>query len=107
MTTRSIYDLLEKFAGAVDVPASDISSGVAVAYPPPGLIGSRLRVHFSESRPDSASVAVAYREGWFYIDDTDQKTKMYFTLLTSLISITMADTTDHKASPVLTVPVSR
>ena len=107
LTTRSTYDLLEIFAAAVDVPAADLSSGIAATYPPPGLIGSKLRVHFSESRPETASVAVAYRDGWFYIDDTDQGTKLYFTLLASLLSNTIADTISHDAAPVLTVPVSR
>jgi hypothetical protein len=108
ITTRSVYQLLEILSGAVEVPEQDRASGVAVEYPPPGLVGARLKVHYAHGRPNRASVAVKYRDGWFYIDGDDQSTKLFFRFVTTLLSIEMAESTDSaSATPVLTVPVSR
>jgi hypothetical protein len=106
--TRSVYDLLEIFSGAVEVPAQDLQGGAAVSYPPPGIAGRGLRVRYAASEPDHAAVAVRYRGGWFYIDEGDQATKQFFRLLTLLLSVTIAESTATGASaPLLTVPVSR
>jgi len=108
ITTRSVFDLLEILSGAVEVPEQDHASGVAVSYPPPGLVGNQLRVRYSRIKPGHASVAVKYRDGWFYIDEKDQATKQFFRLLTTLLSINIAESTSRaSAAPVLTVPVSR
>jgi len=53
-------------------------------------------------------VATNYRDGWFYIDETDQVSKRYFRLMGALWSAAIAkSTTKGSAAPVLTVPVSR
>lgn len=108
ITTRSIFDLLEILSGAVEVPEQDHANGVAVSYPQPGMVGKQLRVRYSRTEPAHASVAVKYRNGWFYIDEKDQATKQFFRLLTTLLSINIAESTGRaSAAPVLTVPVSR
>jgi len=108
ITTRSVFDLLEILSGAVEVPEQDLASGVAVIYPPHGMVGKQLGVRHSKIEPEHASVAVKYRGGWFYIDEKDQATKQFFRLLTTLLSINIAESTDGaSAAPVLTVPVSR
>jgi len=108
ITMRSVFGLLEILSGAVEVPEQDLASGVAVSYPPPGMVGKQLRVRYSGTEPGHASVAVKYRDGWFYIDEKDQSTKQFFRLLTTLLSINIAESTDGaSAAPVLTVPVSR
>jgi hypothetical protein len=107
ITTRSVYQLLEILSGAVEVPEQDQASGVAVDYPLSGLVGEKLHVRYSHGRPARASVAVKYRDGWFYIDGNDQSTKLYFRLLTTLLSVEMAESTGGATRPVLTVPVSR
>lgn len=105
--TRSVFDLLEILSGAVEVPEQDQASGIAVSYPPPGLVGKQLRVHRTETKPGHASVAVKYRDEWFYIDEKDQATKQFFRLMASLMSVSIAESADKNATPVLTVPVSR
>ena len=106
--TRSVYDLAEILAAAVEVPERDQGDGAAADYPRPGPVGSTLRIRRSADRPDRAAVTVPYRDGWFYIDDRDRATKGFFRLLASLWSVAIADTTaGAAAAPVLTVPVSR
>jgi hypothetical protein len=108
ITTRSVLDLMEILAGAVDVPQEDLATGMAAAYPQPGQIGRQLRIHYAESKPDNAYVSVEFHKGWYYIDERDLTTKRYFRLMNSLWSSTIADATaGSSAAPVLTVPVSR
>ena len=108
ITLRSVGDLAEILSAAIEVPEQDLRTGVAASFPPPGLAGKDLRVKYNAKTPESAAVAVPYRGGWFFIDETDQATKRFFRLLSALWSVTIADSTaHHAAAPVLTVPVSR
>ncbi len=106
ISTRSIYNLLEILAAAIDVPEEDQVSGAALTFPPPGLVGQKLRVRRSSAAPETASTAVEYRDAWYYIDDTNQSTKLFFRLVTTLMSVSIADSTTNGATPLLTVPVS-
>ena len=108
ITMRSVFDLMEILSGAIEIPEQDVTSGITVSYPPPSMVGKQLRVHHSSTKPEHASVAVKYRGGWFYIDEKDQATKLFFRLLTTLLAINIAESTGRTSStPVLTVPVSR
>lgn len=106
--TRSIYDLVEIMAAAIEVPEEDLRKGITVSYPAPGLAGKGLRVHYNKARPEHASVAVKYRGGWFYIDEADQITKRYFRVMGALWTDSIAESsTKGSVAPVLTIPVSR
>lgn len=108
ITTRSVADLMEILSAAIKVPKEDVINGVAAVYPPPGLAGKGLRIDYSKARPEHVTVAVPYRNGWFYIDETDQTTKRYFRLMSALWSVSIAESAANgTARPVLTVPVSR
>ena len=106
--TRSIFNLIEILSAAIEVPERDKGTGVATSYPAPGLAGKELRIRHSKAKPEHAAVAVKYRDGWFYIDETDQATKQFFRLLGALWSVAIAESTGKgTAVPVLTIPVSR
>jgi len=108
ITTRSVYDLLEILAAAVEVPMADQQNGIATTYPQLGHVGKDLRIRYAEARPEQAAVAVKYRDKWFYIDERDQATKQFFRLLGILWSTTIAESAAKATgAPVLTVPVSR
>jgi len=107
-STRPVFALLEILSAAVEVPEADLKTGKAASFPPPGLVGQKLRIHYSAGKPDGASVAVRYRDGWFSIDDSDLETKGLFRLMSTLWSVTIAESSGGSFSrPVLTVPVSR
>jgi len=107
ITTRSVWDLVEILSAAIEVPARDEAAGVVVPAPPPGRVGRQLKIAFSTEKPEHAYVSVAYREGWFYIDERDLVTKEYFRLLGSLWTMTMSKAIGQgAAAPLLTVPVS-
>ncbi len=108
MTTRSVFELIEILAAAVDVPEEDIAQGIALRYPSPGPVGMGLQINRSEGRPEGASVAVEYRKYWYYIDERNLETKRMFKLVGAMWMSTMAAGSDDGAkAPVLTVPVSR
>lgn len=107
ISTRSIYNLLEILSAAIEVPEQDQVSGSALSYPPAGLVGQKLRVRRASAAPEGASTAVQYRDAWYYIDDTNQNTKLFFRLVTTLMSVSIADSTSNDATPLLTVPVSK
>jgi hypothetical protein len=107
LTTRSLWDMVEIFSASIEVPAADEAAGVVTPAPPPGRVGRQLKIAFSTDEPEHAYIAVAYREGWFYIDERDLITKEYFRLLASLWTMTMSKAIGQgAAAPLLTVPVS-
>lgn len=55
-------------------------------------------------RPACASVAVKYRDYWYYIDDRDAVTKATFSLLLTMTRVNLLGT--RKGGPMLTLPVS-
>ena len=105
ITTRSVSALLEILTAAVAVPEEAVRSGVALDYPPPGLVGRHVRIRRSEDEPDDPSVRVKYRDTWYYIADNDRLTKQTFRFLELLWGITIASSTKGQPAPVLTVPV--
>ena len=104
--SRSVYELLEILSMAIDVPGADATTGIA----PPLTLGKPvlpLHVAFANKAPQSASVSVPYRGGWFYIDGADQPTKRFFRLASTLWGAMLVDVAPHAPAPVVTVPASR
>jgi hypothetical protein len=105
--TRSTTDLIEILKASVEVPEEHSLSGFTIHYPPVGPAGKGVRIRMAKKRPQLASVAVNYSGYWFYIDRTDQHTKMVFRLNRSLLDMIIANAAEQQPIPVLTVPVSR
>jgi hypothetical protein len=107
LRTRSLFDLFQIAAASVDVPAEHLESGLAPRLPPSGPAGAQIRVGRSAGRPRDAMVAVEHRGWWYSIDSTDGRSKDTFWILEAIMSALIADAADGRATPVLTVPVSR
>jgi hypothetical protein len=107
LITRSVIDLIVILAAAADVPEEDVDSGRVAPSPPMGLAGRNLHIRRATRKPGNASVAVPYRNAWFYIADTDLATKQYFQMLQVLWSVAIAQTAATQLAPILTVPVSK
>jgi len=107
ISTRSTDDLIQILRAAIEVPQEHNIAGVTIEYPEMGLIGKNLRIHSSKDKPEGAAVAVRYRDYWFYIKDTDMRTKVFYQTLRILWSVSIAASVDASAAPVLTIPVSR
>ena len=105
--TRSIYDLFEIMGASIVVPQEHAEAGLTRIYSQMGLAGQDIKILSSKTKPDNMSLAVRYREYWFYIDETDQSTKSFFALTRALWSYTSTSSDIQSGAPVLTIPVSR
>jgi hypothetical protein len=106
ISTRSTFDLIEILKAAIEMPQEHASAGLTLNFPPIGLAGKNIHIHTSKNKPQSAAMAVKHRGYWFYIEDTDMQTKLFYKAVRTLWSISIAAGSDQKAAPVLTIPVS-
>jgi len=108
ISTRSTSDLIEILRAAIEIPQEHTYTGLAVNYPPMGLAGKDILIRSSKDKPKTASLAVKYRGYWFYIEETDQPTKLFFRSVRLFWSVSIASSADPRTSaPVLTIPVSK
>jgi len=108
ISTRSTTDLIEILRAAIEIPQAHNRPGLTVNYPPMGLAGKDILIRSSKDKPKTASLAVKYRGYWFYIEETDQPTKLFFRSMRLFWSVSIASSADPRtAAPVLTIPVSK
>ncbi len=89
--TRSVAALLSTLGAYVEVPAEDLTSGVAPDIGALDASASRfLRIHSGSEPPSRPHVAVRYRDHWFWIDHTDADSKRTFAYLALLMNLTEA-----------------
>ena len=104
--TRSILQIMTTMAGQAEVPAEDVAQGRATPGPKAGddltALPRLVRIHSSKSKPADASVAVRYRNSWFWIDDRDLQSKRAFAFM--LMLFTLADTGSKEPPPLITIP---
>jgi hypothetical protein len=107
--TRSMLQIMLELAADVEVPVSDVAAGKATpgsvdvesATPrPPSL----LKIAGGDAPPQDAHVAVRYKGRWFWIANTDIRSKNVFAFVMFLFSI--ADTGLKSSAPVVTVPAN-
>ncbi|MDP4856229.1 MAG: hypothetical protein NWR42_02370, partial [Desulfobacterales bacterium] len=107
ISTRSTADLIEILRAAIEIPQEHNRPGLTINYPPMGPAGKDILIHSSKDKPKTASLAVKYRGYWFYIEETDQPTKLFFRSVRLFWSVSIASSADSRtAAPVLTIPVS-
>jgi hypothetical protein len=104
--SRSMMQVLVDFGSYIEVPPRDIDEGrvyearrdaeTRKLFPP------LLQVHWAAKLPDDAHVAVKYRNGWFWIDDRDHRSKAAFNFLMLLFSLT--ETGSAQNAPIVTLP---
>jgi hypothetical protein len=104
--TRSLMHQLATMAAQVQVPAEDLAAGAATpgweSVPDSAETSRLIRILSSKSKPAHASVAIFYRDHWFWIDDYDLKSKRVFAFMMMLF--TLADTGEKENLPILTIP---
>ena len=107
MLTRSMIDIIAELSQFVQVPDSHVRENRAS----PGAIDkaasyeeirSRVFIKSDSQRPDDSFLAVKYRNHWFYIEDTDFRSKRMFSFLLFLLSL--AEGGGEGLTPVLTLP---
>lgn len=107
MLTRSMLDIISELSQYVEVPPEHIaqnraSPGLVDQAPADAEIASRIFIRSSTDQPGDAFLAVSYRNHWFYIEDTDFRSKRLFSFLLFLLSL--AESGSQGISPILTLP---
>ena len=111
VVTRSLLGVLFYLSQGVEAPQQDVNAGkVTRTLKKSGEVfdwrevtGGVLRVRSISKRPDNAILRVFYRGTWFYIKDSDLKSKSTFSLLSQIFSLQAGKIKDN--SPVLTLGV--
>jgi hypothetical protein len=104
--TRSMLQVMLEVAALMDVPPEDITDGRAT----PGATAvqqvagalKELRIRTSKGEPDDPFVSARYHDNWYYIDDTDLRSKGVFSFL--MLMFTLADTSERQELPLITIP---
>jgi hypothetical protein len=112
MMTRSMLQIMLELATIVQVPPSDVASGraaqgaveVEASGTPEPQAPALLNILGGDARPRDAYAAIQYGGRWFWIADTDIRSKYTFGMVMLLFSI--SDTGVHGNAPVVTVPAN-
>lgn len=109
LVTRSMLQVMLELGVLAQVPEADVTSGRAVpgsttAQPASGTTSPLLAILSGASAPADAFVAVPYKGRWFWIADTDVRSKLIFGSVMLLFSI--SDVGVRTAPPVVTVPAN-
>ena len=106
LLTRSMLQIMIQLATKIDVPPEHIADGRTV--PTQAATGSDaenrklMNVHYSKERPAEAFTAVKYRDYWYWVDDSDFRSKRTFAFLMILFSLT--ETGGKEGLPLVTIP---
>nr|WP_241502780.1 hypothetical protein [Bombella intestini] len=101
--TRSMLAMLTQLSYEMDVPERDVRSGRTL--PTIGQVGIESRpevaIHSGASAPDGSYVSVFYKKCWYWISDTDFRSKEAFTMVQVLSNLAA---TSHSGGAVVTIP---
>lgn len=99
--TRSMLDILQEVGGGIEVPASHVAEGRALAV---ADMTDRplIVIHAGAAAPANAATAVRYRDTWYWIDDDDFSSKATYTFL--MVFFSLAETGAVPQPPVITIP---
>lgn len=111
IATRALLGTMFYVSQGIGIPASHEEDGlVTLTRTSDGqpfdwseITGDLLKIHSQRLPPQNASVAVKYRNYWFYVDDSDLNSKSTFTFLAQLGSLQAG--VEAGPGPVLTIPV--
>ncbi len=104
--TRSVAELVQAASTSVLVPEAHVAEGVVGPNPPANTPHPIFEVRSSKERPTHAAVAIQHRGYWFYVDDTDLRSKHNFRVTEMLFFMRLSDAErGTQTAPVLTLPV--
>jgi len=112
--TRSLYGILAFLSHAVAIPKADLQAHVTnqlkddhgnpFDWTP--LLKGIMNIQSSDNEPTRNVFVKTYAHGhWFYIQDSDLRSKATFMLLIRLMTIKGAESAANISGPVLSIPV--
>ena len=105
VNTRSLLQIMGAFSSYLDVPAAHLKEHSAVPafeQTAPENRQDVVRIHSGKDKPKHAFAAVPYRDHWFWVEDSDLRTKRALTAVMFLF--TLAETGIGDKLPLITIP---
>jgi len=107
LLTRSMLEIIIDLASYIEVPSAHVEEKRVLPTMPDETfhgvpVPPLIRIHSSSEKPKDAFIAVPYRDCWFWIDDRDFRSKILFTFLMFMFSLT--ETGGKEGAPIITVP---
>lgn len=105
--TRSMQQILTELAAGVEVPEGDVAEHRATAVPvlsADAEVRPLIHIHSSSARPLDDYAAVFYRGRWFWVDDSDLRSKRVFLFL--MIFSALSETRAVPQLPIVTIPTN-
>jgi len=105
VNSRSMLQIMGAFASYMDVPEEHLKEHSAVPafeHASPETRQDVVRIRSGKDEPAAAFAAVRYRDYWFWIDDSDWKTKRAMTAI--MFFFTLSDTGGSERLPLITIP---
>ena len=105
--TRSISEIIRDLASLIEIPPEDVATGRTYATftaDEVDLKRVRIRARVDVFPPilQDSYVTAYYRGRWFWIEDTDFRSKQVFSFVIELLQL--AQTTTAPSLPVVTIP---
>jgi len=108
VATRSVYAWMKLAGSMIELPEPHVRDGIV--DPDDSWIGPAsdrlITIRSSSRKPDDASVAIRFKDWWFYIAETDARSKDSFRLIKLLFSLRLIPEGSSAQVPVLTVPIN-
>lgn len=109
ITTRSMLQVMVELGVTAQVPEGDVAGGRATAGFTSASVGEPgsaplVAILSGSAPPSDAYAAVSYKGRWFWIADADVKSKLIFSGVMLLFSI--SEVGAKSAAPVVTVPAN-
>jgi hypothetical protein len=112
---RSVSGILSYLSDAVQVPQSDLDSGVAMNYHVESnnnfaidnILDGVMKILSSDVEPRDAFVKAYVHNHWFYIKNSDIESKYSFSMLIKLMTLSSGygQPLGSQSAPIITVPV--
>ena len=108
LMTRSIFEIIVDLGSYIEVPSLHVEER-RVNQTMPGeevqgvSVPPLIRIHSSADKPPDAFIAIPYRNHWFWIDDHDLRSKLLFSFMMFIFSLTETGG-GKEGAPIITVP---
>lgn len=105
VNSRSLLQILGAFASFVDVPEEhQADRSAAPGYQDPDGGNGRQAVHIysGKDKPETAFTAVQYRDHWFWVENSDLRSKRAMAAI--IFFFTLAETGASDRLPLVTIP---
>jgi len=105
LETASVIAIIRAAGECIDIPESHLQAGF-VEPAARDEMHPFIRIRTSRKRPPGqGTVAIRYRDWWYYVDDADPESKQAFLFLRTLLGLRLQQGAKDEGVPVLTIPV--